>query len=811
MKQLISSILPVFLVFLSTYGVKAENLVGSNPCEQERLNCTNNNRISLLKIASSNWRDQVTSLRERSFEYRYAKNYSQAIELMQQALDLAQQAGDLDVEWWARTDLAEIYKDSGNLSKALELHQQNLGLVQQNLDHFKSENYSQQTQSLAYLSKVYTLLKNYPKALELLNQALTIEKTFKGWNSSAITANVLQELGINLLLNGNMLGAESTLLEAAKIYENARNQGTYGGAIGFQYESEIELNRWLQQIFIAQNRTNEALELAEQNRAREFVALVANRLNANTKFEQPINAPNLEEIKQIAKSQNATLVQYSLTYDYNSAWRLAYDNEEEIKPTNLFIWVIKPTGEIIFRRKSLDKETISLAELVRQGRESIGARGRSLGVVARVEDTPPKPQQRQINYLNKLHQVLIQPIADILPNNPSDRVVFIPQDFLFLVPFAALQDGNDNYLIEKHTLLLSPSIQVLDLTRKQQQNIDDSLKGVMIVGNPTMPSLSPKQGIPPQQLPSLPGSEQEANAIAQLFNTQPLIGEQATKEAVLQRLSEARIIHFATHGILDDVFGAFSSLALAPTHQDNGFLLAREIIGMKLNAELAVLSACNTGRGKINGDGILGLSRSFLAAGVPSIIVSLWSVPDAPTASLMTAFYENIKRGSDKAQALRQGMLETMKRFPDPINWAAFTLIGEGNSSSILQTATGDVPANTQAVPTSYYTVLPVPDHVSNYFELPSQMIEGQIDISFKTTSSVEELVNFYRNAFQERGLPENTDLTHISEDSFQLVFTDSPNRRTVVIQSSSWTDDLISVFVRVEPMRPAVKLPSWF
>ncbi|HAG79831.1 MAG TPA: hypothetical protein DCL61_01390, partial [Cyanobacteria bacterium UBA12227] len=128
MKQLISSTLPLFIFLVSTYSVKAENLVHSNPCQQTSLNCTNTNRIPLLKIASSSWHDQVTSLRERSFEYRYAKNYSQAIELMQQALDLTQQAGDLDAEWWARTDLAEIYKDSGNLSKALELHQQNLGL-----------------------------------------------------------------------------------------------------------------------------------------------------------------------------------------------------------------------------------------------------------------------------------------------------------------------------------------------------------------------------------------------------------------------------------------------------------------------------------------------------------------------------------------------------------------------------------------------------------------------------------------------------------------------------------------------------------
>ncbi len=98
---------------------------------------------------------------------------------------------------------------------------------------------------------------------------------------------------------------------------------------------------------------------------------------------------------------------------------------------------------------------------------------------------------------------------------------------------------------------------------------------------------------------------------------------------------------------------------------------------MKLKAELVVLSACNTGRGTITGDGVIGLSRSLISAGVPSVVVSLWSVPDAPTATLMTDFYTALQHTPDKAQALRQAMLHTIKDHPEPRDWAAFTLIGE--------------------------------------------------------------------------------------------------------------------------------------
>ena len=90
-----------------------------------------------------------------------------------------------------------------------------------------------------------------------------------------------------------------------------------------------------------------------------------------------------------------------------------------------------------------------------------------------------------------------------------------------------------------------------------------------------------------------------------------------------------------------------------------------------------LVSACDTGRGKITGDGVIGLSRSLIIAGAPSVIVSLWSVPDSPTSELMTEFYQQWPRNVDKAAVLRSTMLNTMKKYPNPAYWAAFTLIGE--------------------------------------------------------------------------------------------------------------------------------------
>ncbi len=242
--------------------------------------------------------------------------------------------------------------------------------------------------------------------------------------------------------------------------------------------------------------------------------------------------------------------------------------------------------------------------------------------------------------------------------------------------FNALQDAAGSYLIEQHTILTAPSIQVLALTHQKRQR--SSGEQVLVVGNPAMPSIDVPGGSPVQLTP-LPNAETEALEIARLFNTQALTGSAATKEAVLQKKSGARIVHLATHGLLDDFegMGMPGSIALAPTASDRGFLTSSEIINLKLNAELVVLSACDTGRGRITGDGVIGLSRSLISAGVPSVIVSLWAVPDKSTSELMQEFYRQMQLNPDKAKALRAAAIATLENNPNPKDWAAFTLIGE--------------------------------------------------------------------------------------------------------------------------------------
>jgi CHAT domain-containing protein len=463
--------------------------------------------------------------------------------------------------------------------------------------------------------------------------------------------------------------------------------------------------------------------------------------NPNQKAEYTPPPPTIEQIKQIAKQQNATLVQYSIIYD-----DFKIENKIQAKESELYIWVIKPTGEVKFHPVDLkplwQKQNTSLENLVTKTLESFGVaidsptrsannqQSFAVGDLVRRNDDFPSdpawkvvavnPQNRTLKirlttwednvepierpfaqvtkvsspqaantYLQQLYKLLIDPIADLLPKDPNARVTFIPQGSLFFVPFPALQDADRNYLIQKHTILTAPSIQVLDLTRQKRQQISGTSKDVLVIGNPTMPEVSLYPGEPTKQLKPLPNAEIEAKEVAQIYKTNSIIGNKATKSAILPLFPKARIIHLATHGLLNDFTGGGipGAVALAPEALDkvkderaNGLLTASEIFDLKLNnTELVVLSACDTGRGQISGDGVIGLSRSFISAGVPSVIVSLWSIPDAPTAFLMTEFYQRLQQSNDKASALRRAMLNTMEKHPDPKNWAAFTLIGESN------------------------------------------------------------------------------------------------------------------------------------
>jgi CHAT domain-containing protein/predicted negative regulator of RcsB-dependent stress response len=508
--------------------------------------------------------------------------------------------------------------------------------------------------TLEGLGLAYVVAEDYDRAIEILEESRTIAQQLQGLFDVSIQANALNNLGYAFLQAGDLQKAEDALREAVGLWESQRAR--LGSNDPFRisvFELQALTYGTLQKVLISRGMPEAALEVAEQGRTRALIELIAQR-DTSQAIEGIDKVPTIEEIRQIARTQDAVLVEYSLA---DTSPRFATPGRT-VQSTELFVWVIQPTGEITSHQINLEplwRKYASLEDLVVSTRQSI------LRQLVRDENDSS-------SQLQELYELLIQQIDGLLTTSQSSPIIFIPHRELFFVPFPALLDRDGKYLIEKHTILTAPSISVLGLIHEsRRQNLED-LSQSLVVGNTS--SFAPEEELAP-----LDFAGEEARAVAAVLNTTAILDSQATKEFVLEQIPNAPIIHLATHGEFDDTQGLNSWIALAPSERDNGLLTAAEILELRLNAELVVLSACTTGRGRITGDGIIGLSRSLIAAGASNLIVSLWSVRDETTAFLMEEFYNNFQNG--KAQALRQAMLETLKKHPNkPVTWAAFTLIG---------------------------------------------------------------------------------------------------------------------------------------
>jgi CHAT domain-containing protein/tetratricopeptide (TPR) repeat protein len=609
------------------------------------------------------YQDEAASLGNLGLVYNRLGDYLQSIDFYQQSLTIANKIRDRQIEAASFNGLGNAYTNIGDYPQAINFYQKSLAIARELGDR------QIEAASLNDIGGAYGNLRDYPQAIDFHQQSLAMNRDIDNRQGEAVSLN---NLGFSYLEKDDFSAAATSLFDAISVFESLRASELSDRDRINLFETQTQAYTNLVLALVLQNKHSEALEVSERSRTRSFVQLISDRLAESADTQALTDSLSFGDMQKVAKAQQSVLIEYSLV----------------ITPDNtslLYIWVMQPTGKLDFRQVPLGDDPARLTELVSQSRRSIGARGRGF-----ILDDSNTNDAETTDKLRELHQLMIEPIADLLPSDPAQRVVFVPQGDLFLVPFAALMDESGKYLIEQHTILTAPSIQVLDLTQRQAtarvDNASTNLTALLAVGNPVMPEVwDPQKGIN-IQLSSLIDAEREAQDIADFFSTEALVGAGATEQAVKEQIGNARIVHLATHGLLEygipkesgvrDVPGA---IALTPGQGNDGLLTSAEILELDLKADLVVLSACDTGLGTITGDGVIGLSRSLIAAGAPSVIVSLWSIPDAPTADLMTEFYRQMQQGQDKAQALRQAMLTTMETHPNPGDWAAFTLIGEAD------------------------------------------------------------------------------------------------------------------------------------
>jgi hypothetical protein len=343
----------------------------------------------------------------------------------------------------------------------------------------------------------------------------------------------------------------------------------------------------------------------------------------------------------------------------------AYKNE------TLQIWLVSQEGLQAYSSRELSRQ--KLEEVIHTLRSAIGVDSLQKGR-APVPVNSPAPAQYDVRLKIDVDTAIALTTEALLPAAVAEHLssvrhlIVAPILGLGTVPFAILRPfGSSLFLIDKMSVSIVPSLFDIEADTPAWKA---QYKNPLIVGNPYFPK-DAKWRVPP-----LPGAEEEAVAIGRMINARPLTGRLATKRRVMARAKQSDFLFIATHGIAssdDPLTGGF--LFLTARNLTRGFWTAKEIQNSRLTAQLAVLSACQTGLGKVHDAGIIGLSRAFQIAGVPRVVMSLWSVYDKATAELMKAFVRYL-RSNMPAEALRLAMLDVRRERPQLAQWASFVLFG---------------------------------------------------------------------------------------------------------------------------------------
>jgi len=306
----------------------------------------------------------------------------------------------------------------------------------------------------------------------------------------------------------------------------------------------------------------------------------------------------------------------------------------------------------------------------------------------------------------RLYQSLLGPVEKML--NDYKHIVIVPDGILHYLPFEALvtrwEAGGPRFLIFDHLVTYASSASALGLLQAAQAAPCQREPRLLTYADPVFAShhrgTKSAKGENPlldvtrslyathgMSFDPLPYTRVEAQSIAARFPKKAarlFLGREATESSLKhERLEEFSQLHFATHGLIDEEVPARSGVVFSLVGDDaeDGILQMNEIFNLDLNADLVVLSACQSGLGKlVRGEGMIGLTRAFMYAGASSVVVSLWNVRDSSTAEFMKSFYRHLRAGKGKAEALRQAKLDMIRSdlpaYRFPYFWAPFVLIG---------------------------------------------------------------------------------------------------------------------------------------
>lgn len=442
-------------------------------------------------------------------------------------------------------------------------------------------------------------------------------------------------------------------------------------------EQDHRLNRQI--VLLNRQITDEKLKpQPDQNRLAEFEEQLKKARLEFDVFQTSLYAlhPELKvqhgEILPISLDATADLVPNSKT----AVLEFIVTDEN----VQLFVLTRESSAQVVLNTHTVKIKRQSLSEMVERFRRRLANRDFDFQGLSR-----------------ELYDLLLKPAQKQLQNKTS--LIISPDHILWDLPFQVLQPQEGRYLIEEAAISYAPSLSVLKemhLMRKHRQN--QTPLSLLALGNPLLGKQSielAKFVLMNDELHPLPEAGRQIQALERLYGkrvSKAFTGPAAREEVVKQESSRYRILHLATHGVLNDTSPMYSHVMLSQTpgkNDEDGLLEAWEIMNLELKADLVVLSACETARGRVGaGEGVIGLTWAFFVAGCPTTVVSQWKVESSSTTELMVEFHKRFKTQFDKsrsatstAESLREAALKLMrdKEYRHPFFWGGFVVVGDGS------------------------------------------------------------------------------------------------------------------------------------
>jgi len=638
-----------------------------------------------------------------------------ALDFYNRSLEYMRQAGDHFYTASVLLDLGLVYENLGQNEKALDYLNQALELRQ------KINDRKGIALTMFYLARVQRDLGNIREARKLIEEALQrVEKLRTQVASQQLRATFFasiqqyREFYIDLLMRLHRENPSQHLDVAAF---NASETGRARSLLELLSEANAEIHPAVDPELLARKRNleNTIADKAEaQTRllsekhtdeqaaaaAKEMASLTADydQVEAGIRDKDPQYAAliqpvplKLEETQRQVLDADTLLLEYSLGPQRSFLWAVTPDSIRTYELPNRA--VIEPLARRVYELLTACNQTVA--------NESLEQRR------VRLETADAEYQKAAAS----LSQMILGPAAAELKDK---RLLIVSDGVLQFIPFAGLPDpAKAQPLIVDHEIVTAPSTAVVALLRQETKNRKPAPKTLAVLADPVFSNNDPRvltaraahavkgeKGSTADAMRSatelglgdlrrLRFSRQEADEITRLANNDvnlEAVDFQANRAlATSAELGQYRIVHFATHGLINNTHPELSGVVLSLVDEkgrpQNGFLRLYDLYNLRLSADLVVLSACQTALGKeIRGEGLVGLTRGFMYAGAPRVVASLWQIDDRASAEFMKRFYEGLLGQKLRpAAALRAAQVSMQKdpRWHAPHYWAAFTLQGE--------------------------------------------------------------------------------------------------------------------------------------